>query len=98
MAEPPLLAGADQRAMAVSLPPILPEVAVAMTGAPGADSRTRGVTGADAAEAAPVPIALTADTRNVYDVPFANPVTVVEVPAPDTETVRAKPPVTTCTE
>jgi hypothetical protein len=48
-----------------------------------------GVTGADAAESGPKPTALRAFTVNVYDVPFARPVTthvvvdVVHVPPGD---------------
>ena len=39
------------------------------------------MTGADGAEAAPVPIALFAATVNVYAVPFVSPVTVYPVAA-----------------
>jgi len=37
----------------------------------------RGVTADETVEVAPVPAALVALTRNVYDVPFVKPVTVV---------------------
>ena len=53
-----------------------PAVAVPMVGAPGT---VAGVTLLDAAEAGPVPTALVAVTVNVYAVPFARPVTVIEV-------------------
>jgi hypothetical protein len=51
-----------------------PTIAV---GAPGAVAAAAGVADADA-DGAPVPTALTADTRNRYEVPLANPVTVAE--------------------
>jgi hypothetical protein len=38
-----------------------------------------GVTALDAADAAPAPAMFDAETLNVYDVPFARPVTVVDV-------------------
>src|SRR3954471_13631880 len=86
-AAPPLDA-ADQRAMAVRLPPIAPGDAVLMPGALGTVAGARTVTAVDDDDAAPVSTALTAATRNVYAVPLVKPVTVVEVLLPATETVR----------
>lgn len=57
--------------------------AVTETGTPGT---VRGVTGADAALAPPVPAAFLAATVNVYTVPFDNPETVVDVPVPSDNT------------
>jgi hypothetical protein len=72
IAEPPLLAGAAN----VTLACAFPAVAVPMVGAPGI---VAGVTLFDAADAGPVPSALVAVTAKVYAVPFASPVTVIEV-------------------
>jgi hypothetical protein len=72
IADPPLLAGAVNATVACALP----GVAVPMVGAPGT---VAGVTLFEAAEAAPVPIAFVAVTVNVYAVPFASPLTVIEV-------------------
>jgi hypothetical protein len=46
-----------------------------------------GVTDGEAAEAGPVPIALVAETLNVYAVPLVSPVTVAEVAGGLPETV-----------
>ena len=43
---------------------------------------TAGVTLLEAAEAAPVPVALVAVTENVYAVPFVRPVTVIGLAVP----------------
>jgi hypothetical protein len=56
----------------------LPAVPDTPVGAPGTAD---GVTGAEAAESAPVPTALIAATVNVYAVPFVSPVTVKLVAA-----------------
>jgi hypothetical protein len=62
--------------------------AVPIVGAPGV---VRGVTEAETVEVAPVPAALVALTRNVYDVPFVKPVTVadadVEVPSANVDQI-----------
>ena len=58
MADPPLEAGAVK----LTLAEVLPGVAVPMVGAPG---RVTGVTGLDALEAGPVPMALVAVTLKV---------------------------------
>jgi hypothetical protein len=69
MALPPLEAGAVNETEALATP----GVAVPIVGAPG----TVGVVMLfDAAEAAPVPIALVAVTVNVYAVPGVRPITV----------------------
>jgi hypothetical protein len=70
--EPPSLAGAVKVTIACALP----RVAVPIVGAPGT---VAGVTLFDAADAGPAPTALVAFTVNVYAVPFASPVTVMEV-------------------
>ena len=57
-AEPPLLAGASQ----VTVADALPAVAATLRGAPGT---VRGVTGDDAADAAPSPATFDARTENV---------------------------------
>ena len=59
----------------------LPDVALPIVGAPGADA---GVTEFDAADAAPVPALFVAVTVKVYAVPLVNPVTVMglDVPVP----------------
>ena len=72
MAEPPLEAGAVNVTVACALPP----VAVPMVGAPGT---VAGVTLLEAADAGPAPTAFVAVTVNVYAVPLARPVTVMEV-------------------
>jgi hypothetical protein len=79
--DPPLLAGAVKATVAC----VSPGVATPMTGAPGI---VAGVTLLDAAEAAPVPMALMAVTVNVYAVPFVRPVTVMG----DVADVAVKPP------
>jgi hypothetical protein len=53
----------------------LPRVAVTAVGAPGT---VAGVTAADAADAGPLPTALVAVTVNVYAVPLARPITVID--------------------
>ncbi len=72
MGDPPSLAGAVNATVACALP----GVAVPIVGAPGT---VAGVTLFDAAEAGPVPSAFVAVTVNVYAVPFASPVTGIEV-------------------
>jgi hypothetical protein len=76
---PPSEPGAVKATVAV-VDPVA--VAVPIVGAPGT---VRGVTAAETVEVVPVPTALAALTRNVYDVPFVKPVTVVaavvEVPS-----------------
>ena len=69
---PPLLAGAVNVTVACALP----AVAVPMAGAPGT---VAGVTLLDAADAELVPMAFVAVTVKVYDVPFASPLTVIDV-------------------
>lgn len=72
--EPPVSAGASQ----VSVTCLSPRTADTDVGVPG----TVGVVdAADALDGAPLPTAFCAVTRQVYDVPSARPVTVVEVPA-----------------
>jgi hypothetical protein len=86
IAAPPVAAGADHD----SATWVEPGVAANPLGAPGT---VRGV--ADAVvEAAPVPAAFTADTRNVYSVPLARPVTVadVTVDVPSAKMVQLVPP------
>jgi hypothetical protein len=86
IALPPLEAGAVHDNVTWPLPGV-PEIPV---GAPGT---APGVTGAEAAESAPVPTALIAATANVYAVPFVSPVTVKLVAAEPVETgVCAVPP------
>ena len=69
---PPLEPGCVKATVAV-VDPVA--VAVPIVGAP---ATVRGVTAAETIEVAPVPAALVALTRNVYDVPFVKPVTVQE--------------------
>src|SRR4029453_4722099 len=69
--EPPSIAGAVHRTMALALP----AVAGPMVGTPGGVGAT-GVTVLERAEKAPVPLAFTALTRKEYAVPFARPVAV----------------------
>ena len=76
IALPPLLAGGVKATEAVELP----AVAAPMVGAPGTVAPVVGVTLFEAAEAAPVPIALIATTVNVYAVPLVRPVTVIGEP------------------
>ncbi len=73
---PPLDAGAVQ--LTVAWP--LPGTAVTAVGAPGAVPAAVGVTGVDAADDGPVPMALVAVTVNVYAVPLVSPVTSTDVP------------------
>jgi hypothetical protein len=81
---PPSLVGAVQ----VTEAEALPAVADTPVGAPGTFA---GVTAVEAAEAAPVPLALVAVTVNVYGVPLVRPWTVhglvaeVQVRAPGDE-------------
>jgi hypothetical protein len=87
IADPPFEDGAVHDTATCPFPAV-PETPV---GAPGAPAT--GVTAADAAESGPVPTALIAATRNVYAVPFVNPVTVYEVDAdPVGSGVCATPP------
>src|SRR6478752_10173476 len=60
-AEPPLVVGAFQLAVAVTVPPAVPDAAVPITGAPGT---VAGMTTAVSAELGPVPIAFFAATWN----------------------------------
>jgi len=71
---PPVLVGAVQLTVADALA----AVADTPVGAPGSVGPL-GVTALDGDEAGPVPLALVADTVNVYVVPFVRPVTVVDV-------------------
>jgi hypothetical protein len=64
----------------------LPGTALTPVGAAGTPA---GVTGPDAADAAPVPPAFEALTVNVYVVPLVRPVTETEVAGGDPETVVA---------
>jgi hypothetical protein len=75
IALPPLLAGAVNVTVALAFP----AVAVPMVGGPGTVAATLGVTLFDAADAALLPITLTALTVNVYAVPFVRPVTLIDV-------------------
>ena len=75
MAEPPLLAEAVKLTVACALP----AVAAPIVGALGTPA---GVTLFEAADAAPVPIALLAVTVQVTAVPLANPLTVSGDEAP----------------
>ena len=70
----PPVAGADQ--FTVTCPS--PRVPATPVGAPGT---VAGVTAAEGDEADPGPTAFDAVTRNVYPVPFANPVTTRQVSA-----------------
>ena len=67
---------------------MLPAVPTTDVGAPGV---VRGVTAAETIEVAPVPAALVALTRNMYDVPFVKPVTVaaaiVDVPSANVDQI-----------
>jgi hypothetical protein len=72
---PPSLAGAVKLTVACALP----AVAVPIVGAPGAVAGAIGVTAFDAADGGPVPTLLLAVTVNVYGVPFASPVTLIDV-------------------
>src|SRR5882724_7620393 len=97
MALPPLAAGGVHVTVANAFPP----VAVTFVGGSGTAA---GVTGLDAAETGPVPIALVAVTVNVYAVPLLRPLsatlsvlppTVVVTPPGDAVTaydVMALPP------
>ena len=69
IARPPFEAGADQLTRADPSA----GVATAPVGAPGT---VAGITGAEAAEAGPVPTTFAAVTLNVYDVPLVRPLTV----------------------
>jgi hypothetical protein len=60
-ADPPLLVGGFQLAVAVTAPPAMPDAEVPITGAPGT---VAGMTTADSAEFGPVPAALVAATWN----------------------------------
>src|SRR4051794_10943597 len=75
MAEPPVLGGGVQRAIAVSAPPTAPCVGAPMTGGPGTVAPAVGVTVFEEAEKAPVPTLLVAATWKWYGVPFVSPVT-----------------------
>jgi len=70
-----LLAGAAQDTTDDALAPPVAEIPV---GVPGT---VEGTIDADADEAEPVPLAFVAVTVNVYDVPFARPLTVQLVDA-----------------
>ena len=79
MAKPPLEAGAVNVTTAF----VFPGVALSIVGAPG---NVDGMTPTDTE--APVPIELIATTVNVYEVPFAKPVTVMG----ELGAVAVKPP------
>lgn len=64
-----------------------PGVAITPFG-PSETAKMPGVTGLDGADEGPVPPELLAVTLNVYAVPFANPVTVQDVPL----VVQVRPP------
>ena len=66
--------------MKVTVACAVPAVAVPIVGAPGKVGP--GVTGFDAADAIPVPIALVAFTMHVTAVPLVSPVTVIGEAAP----------------
>src|SRR3954469_15773478 len=68
MTEPPSLPGADTLSVALALPGTAPVIE-------GAPAGPNGMTELLGEEAGPVPTALVAVTVNVYDVPFASPVT-----------------------
>jgi hypothetical protein len=70
-----------------------PGVAANPDGASGTDTTALGVA-VTVAEAAPWPAAFTADTRNVYSVPFVNPVTTAAVTAeaPSSNVDHDEPP------
>jgi hypothetical protein len=68
--DPPLLTGAVQLTVAEVLPP----VAVPIVGAPGATAGGAGITVFEVAESAPTPLALTACTAKLYEVPLVRPV------------------------
>jgi hypothetical protein len=76
MAAPPVLEGAVKLTVAVPLA----VVALPIVGVPGA---VAGVMLLEALEAAPVPAAFVAVTVKVYGVPFASPVTVTGLLAPN---------------
>ena len=78
IALPPLLPGGVNVTDALETP----AVAVPIVGAPGAVGAAVGVALFDAAEAAPVPMALVAVTVKVYAVPLVRPVTVIDDVAP----------------
>ena len=86
IADPPLLTGA----LHVKDTDALPAVPATLVGASGT---VRGTTAAETVDVAPVPAVFVALTRNVYDVPFAKPVTValVVVDVPSANTVHAPP-------
>jgi hypothetical protein len=74
MAAPPVLAGAAQLTTAE----VFPAVASTLLGAPGAvtvGAAAAGVTVLDGADSGLVPVAFTARTVNLYDVPLLSPVT-----------------------
>jgi hypothetical protein len=75
IALPPSLAGAVKVTVACALP----AVAVPMVGAPGAVAGAVGVTTFDGADGGPVPMLFVAVTVKVYALPFASPVTVIDV-------------------
>ena len=75
MALPPFDVGAVKDIVACALP----AEAVPIVGEPGV---VAGVTLLEAAEAAPVPVALVAVTENVYAVPLVRPVRVIGLAEP----------------
>jgi hypothetical protein len=83
--EPPLLAGAQE--MVADEPLATPEILS------GADGTVTGVTGDDATEAGEFPMAFSARTTNVYDVPLVSPLIVqlsVEAFGSVTRTVQVR--------
>ena len=80
ISEPPVFAGAAHDTTAL----VLPATALTPVGTPGT---VTGVTAVEESDAADVPDALDAVTVNVYAVPLVKPVTVADVPVPDTVAV-----------
>jgi hypothetical protein len=70
---------APMGAVHVTVAELLPRTAVTDVGAAG---NVAGTTELDDTESAPVPTAFTAATLNVYDVPFARPVTICDTAVP----------------
>ena len=70
-------------AIHVTVAELLPRTAVTDVGTPG---NVAGITDVDDTESAPVPTAFTAATLNVYDVPFARPVTICDTAVPTNTT------------
>src|SRR6478735_12830070 len=98
MAEPPVLNGADQRALAVTVPPLAPEAAVPIRAAPGLAAKVLVVRLTSGLS----PTAVRASTETVYAVAGVRPVNVwlrasgasstTSVPRRTTYPVTAEPP------